>query len=263
MTDHTGEKSRITILNETRRIVWVAIYRRPPSRPGETAVAWAVAAAPPRGKSVIPVPGNYQIFARYSFEPEDPLKPVYQSRTLSLKTPAGGFAVDAISLDRRTWGAVLNRLSDGPGWGRIRVVNRFGIGVWSHVQQDGRDIYPPRVLPPDMAWMEDLRSPFYLAVLRGPVQAGDRLLDEEITLSEVELDRGGTAAVRGGPRKGYEILTPAPQGGKLKPEKHPVDLPDELEARAPQPSPRPKASQRTAKASPKPPKKPRRARPTE
>lgn len=212
--DHSSERPRITIINETRRILWVAIYRRSPLRLKEPVVAWAVVSPPPRGRSAVPVPPDYQIFARYSFDPEDPLKPVYQTRTFQLKRPAGGFAIDAVSLDRHTWGAVLNRMPEGPAWGRIRVVNRFGIGVWSHVQQDGRDVYPPRILTPGMAWTEDLSTPYLLAVVSAPVAPGERLPDEEISLSEVEIGRCGTAAVTGGPRKGYKILTPAP--GKPK-----------------------------------------------
>ncbi|HEX3553784.1 MAG TPA: hypothetical protein VIA62_11210 [Thermoanaerobaculia bacterium] len=135
--------------------------------------------------------------------------------------PAGaGFVIEGVSSpDRRAWGAVLTRVAESPGWYRIRVVNHFMIGVWSHVRQGGQDIFRPRLLPPMAALTEDLDSPFYLAVLPLPRVAGDLLQDSEIVMTEIVVKEGETVKIQGGPNKGFK-LSKIPAGSSA-PEKKP------------------------------------------
>jgi hypothetical protein len=201
-------RHRITIVNGTRSAIWVAVYKRSPLRTNQPPIAWQVVSPPPRGKTALFVPREVRVFARYSFEPENPRRPVYQTRSLLFpKASAGaGFVIESVSSpDRRTWGAVLNRLAESPGWGQIRVVNRFSIGVSIHVRMDERDIFPPPIVPPMAAWTEDLESPFYVAVLRLPREAGDLLPESEVARTEIAVRGGESVKVQGGPRKGFEI----------------------------------------------------------
>lgn len=204
----SADRPQISIVNGTRLAVWVAIYKRSPLRTNESPVAWQVVFPPPRGKTTIFIPQDYQVYARYSFEPDDPRRPVYQTNVLQVPhAPAGaGFVIEKVaSPDRRTWGAVLTRAAESPGWYLIRIVNRFMIGVWSHVLQGGRDIFSPQILPPEAAWSEDLDSLFYIAVLPWPRAGGDLLLDSEIALTEIAVKAGETVKIQGGPYKGFKI----------------------------------------------------------
>lgn len=201
-------RPQVTIVNGTRSAIWVAIYKRSPLRVDQPPVAWQVVSPPPRGTTALFVPRKVQVCARYSFEPENPKRPVYQTRSLALpNAPAGAsFVIEGMSSpDRRTWGAVLNRVVEPARWGQIRVVNHFSIGVSLHVRMDERDIFPPPIVLPTGAWTEDLNSPFYVAVLRLPRAAGDLLPQSEIALTEIAVRVGESVKVQGGPRKGFEI----------------------------------------------------------
>lgn len=201
-------RPKITIVNGTRLAVWVAIYKRSPLRTNEPPVAWQVVCPPPRGKTTIFIPRDYQVCAHYSFEPENPRRPVHQTNVIQVPhAPAGaGFVIQGVSSqDRRTWGAVLTRGDKSPGWYQVRIVNHFTIGVWGHVRQDGRDIVSPRILPPMSAWTEDLDSPFYIAVLPFPRAAGDLLQDSELALTEIAVKAGESVKIQGGSFKGFKI----------------------------------------------------------
>lgn len=213
----------VTIVNGARRAVEVVVYKRSPLRPDQPPIAWQVVPLPPRGKTTIVLPREYQVCARYSFEPDNPRRPVHQTNVLKVpQAPAGaGFVVEGVSPDRRIWGAVLTRTTETPGWYQIRVVNRFPIGVWGHLRQEGRDVVPPRILPPLATWTEDLSSPFYLAVLALPYSAGDLLQDSEIARTEIAVQAGENVKVQGGPRKGFEISRipegrPRPPAGRRR-----------------------------------------------
>jgi hypothetical protein len=202
-------RPQITVVNGTRCPIWVAIYKRRSLLHGnEPPVAWQVASPPPRGKTSFFVPRDYQVCARYSFEPENSRRPVYQTNSLQVPhlSAGAGFLIESVtSLDRRTWGAVLTRTAESPGWYRIRIANRFSIGVSIHVRMEGREIFAPRIVPPMAALIEDLDSPFYMAVLPLPRADGDRLLDSEVALTEIAVRAGESVKVQGGPRKGFEI----------------------------------------------------------
>jgi hypothetical protein len=211
-------RSYVTIVNGTPCTVWVAVYKRSPLHASEPAVAWQVVSSPPRGKTAISIPQAYQVCARYSFEPENAKRPVYQTNTLPVpRAPAGvAVAVEGISTsDRRTWGAVLTRTAENLGCYQIRIVNRFAIGVWSHVRQDERDIFPPRILPPMATWTEDLSSTFYLAVLQLPSAVGDLLPESEIARTEIAVEVGEHVKIQGGPRKGFEIIKISEEEARL------------------------------------------------
>jgi hypothetical protein len=205
----TGGRSQITIYNGTRCAVSVALFKRSPLHPDAPAIAWQVVSLPPRGRTAVLISRDFQVCARYSFEPENPRRPVYQTHTLQgLHAPAGAaVTIEGISTpDRRTWGAVLARTPEGPGWFRIRITNHFAIGVWAHLWQDEQDIFPPRILPPMATWTEDLSSTFYLAVLPLPHAVGDLLPESEIALTEIAVEVGEHVKIQGGPRKGFEII---------------------------------------------------------
>jgi hypothetical protein len=52
-------------------------------------------------------------------------------------------------------------------------------------------------------WVEDLSSPFYLAVLPLPREAGDLLQESEIALTEIAVEAGEHVDIQGGYRKGF------------------------------------------------------------
>src|SRR6185369_907197 len=92
-------RSRITIVNGTRQAVWVALYKRSPLHADGPPVAWQVVSPPPHGRTAVFIPRDYEVCARYSFAPENPGRPIYQTRTVQVPhAPAGaGFVIEGVS----------------------------------------------------------------------------------------------------------------------------------------------------------------------
>ncbi|MBW8879192.1 MAG: hypothetical protein JF614_29985 [Acidobacteria bacterium] len=203
---------KLEIANETSGIVHVALYKRSPLRPSEPAVAWAIVSPPPRGRAIFSIPRDYRVFARYSFSPEDPWQPVYQTNALSLRRNHDSLAIREISLGRSAWGAILTRNVRGAGLGELRIENTFSSGVWCHVQLGEHDVHPPRLLPPRGVLIEALASPFFIAVVSPLARVGAPLVEEEIRATEIELaaGEGGVYAIHGSPTRGYRITLGAP-----------------------------------------------------
>lgn len=202
----------LEIANETDGIVHVALYKRSPLRPTEPAVAWAIASPPPRGRAIFSIPRDYRVFARYSFSPEDPWQPVYQTNVLPLLRDSGSFSIQEVSLGRSAWGAFLARNTRGAGSGEVRIENDFALGVWCHIQLGECDVYPPRLLPPYETLIEALASPFFLAVVSPLVRVGASLAGHEIHATEIELEAGkdGVFTVHGTPCQGHRITRGSP-----------------------------------------------------
>ena len=91
----------------------------------------------------------------------------------------------------------------------MRLENNVAVGVLSHIQKDGHDIYSPQVLWPGAVRIEDVRSDLYLAVVSQFVFHGSQLVDEDIQMTETPIVEGGTALVTGSMWKGYSITATA------------------------------------------------------
>lgn len=197
----------LEIANETDGIVHVALYKRSPLRPAEPAVAWAIASPPPRGRAIFSIPRDYRVFAQYSFSPEAPWQPVYQTNALSLQRNHDSFAIREVSLGRSALGAILARNIKKAGLGELRIENNFMIGVWCHIQLGEHDVHLPRLLSPHGVLVETLASSFFLAVVSPRARVGAPLMKEEIRATEVELEagKGGAFTVHRNPAQGYRI----------------------------------------------------------
>jgi hypothetical protein len=202
----------LEIANETDGVVHVALYKRSSLRPEEPAVAWAIVSPPPRGRAIFSIPREYRIFARYSFSPEDPWQPVYQTNALSLRQNSGSLSIREVSLGRSALGALLARNAQEAEPGELHIENDFALGVWCHIQLGEGDVHLPRLLSPRGVLIEALASPFFLAVVSPLARRGAPLAEHEICATEIELEAGGGSAftIHGTPTQGYRITQGAP-----------------------------------------------------
>jgi hypothetical protein len=203
--------SQITLYNNTPEVVRIAIYKKPVFQPTLQTIAWQIVAPPPGGFTTVPIPEDFQAFAEYSLNPMDPnpLDPgntVYQTNVVSFGETTARLVLNSVtSQDKRASGAVLSQVFNELVLNEVRMENNFGLGVVSHIQKDGQDIYAPQVLWPGGVRIEDIRSTLYLAVVSQFVFNGDRLVDEEISLTETPILEGSSATVTGSMWKGYAI----------------------------------------------------------
>lgn len=203
--------SQITILNNTTELVRIAIYKKPVLQPTLETIAWQIIAPPPGGQTMVPIPEDYQVYAEYSLDPNnpDPTSPtatVNQTNVVSFDETTARFQLTSVSSqDKRASGAALTQGFSDLVLNEVRLENNFGLGVLSHIQKDHVDIFAPQVLWPGAVRIEDVRSTLYLAVVSQFVYQGSRLVDEEIQMTETPILEGGTALVTGSMWKGYSI----------------------------------------------------------
>ncbi|HSK81022.1 MAG TPA: hypothetical protein VLQ45_31505 [Thermoanaerobaculia bacterium] len=204
--------SQITILNGTNELVRIAIYKKPVLQPTLQTIAWQIVAPPPGGQTVVPIPEDFQVYAEYSLDPNnpDPTSPtatVNQTNTVNFDETTARFQIQSVSSqDKRAAGAYINQVFNDLQLNEVRLENNFGVGVLSHIQKDNVDIYAPQVLWPGAVRIEDVRSTLYLAAVGQFVYQGSRLVDEEIQMTETAILEGGTALVTGSMWKGYSIV---------------------------------------------------------
>jgi hypothetical protein len=201
--------SQITIGNQTHEVVRIAVFQRPPGQVTLDTWVWKVVEPPPGGEEVVPLPAEYVVFANYSFDPairEDPNAGM-RTELLTFELPTATFVVSAAEgQGKADKVAALTRSSTDLVPNEIRVINDFGYGVWGHLQRTGSDVVAPQVIPPGSVWINDLRSPaLALAVVGDSVQAGQHLVEEEISQTTVEILPGQTAQVTGDRWQGYTI----------------------------------------------------------
>jgi hypothetical protein len=201
--------AQITVVNNSDEVVRIAIYRKPVLLPTLSTIAWRIVEPPPNGgQTVVQIPENYSVFANYSFDTAEREDANAGNRTnvIQFAEDTARFIVGtAVSQDRRANAATLVQTFDGLVMNETRIVNQFGYGVWGHITKDGDDVYAPQVIWPGAVMMEDLRESFFLAAVSQFVYKGDRLVQEETSLTETEVLAGGMATVTGSKWKGYAI----------------------------------------------------------
>lgn len=209
--------SQITIHNNTDidELVRIAIYKKPTATPGHNAIAWQIVAPPPGGQTVVPIPEDYQVWAEYSQDPNnpDPTLPgatVSQTNIVSFLQTTARFQIrSATSQDKKATGAYIAQMFNGLESNEVRLENNFGVGVLSHIQKDNVDIFAPQVIWPGEVRIESILSTLYLAVVSQFFYQGSQLVDEDLQMTETPILEGGTAVVTGSMWKGYSISTAA------------------------------------------------------
>jgi hypothetical protein len=207
--------AQITLLNGTNELIRVAIYKKPTVQPLLSTIAWQIVAPPPGGQALVPIPEDYQVYAQYTLDPNNPdptssTATALQTNTASfLGTTASFQILSATSQDRQASGAYVNQVFTDTVVNEVRLENKYAQGVLSHIQKDNVDIFAAQVLWPGAVRIEDVRSTLYLAVVGQFVFQGTQLIDEDIQMTETPIVEGGTALVTGSMWTGYSLSTSA------------------------------------------------------
>lgn len=201
--------SNLTVINGSTDLVRVAIYKKPSRQPSLQTIAWKIVAPPPLGgQTTVAVPAAYQTFINYSFDPVERENPDGGNRTapMSFDETTARFVVTSTTTDDGMQNvALLSRSFQDLVLNEVHLDNDAGFGVWGHILKDGADIFPPRVISPGRTLIEDVRSTLYLALVDQFVYVGNRLVQEELDLTETPILEGQTATVTGNQWEGYAI----------------------------------------------------------
>ena len=198
--------SIITLNNQTNETVRLALFQKPVINPTLATIAWRIASPPPKGSQVVQIPSNFSLQASYSSDANVPDNLDINTEELTFSETSASFAVNSVaSRDNRANGAVIAQSFADLVMNEVRVVNNFSLGVQAAIRRDGDPIYEPQVIWPGGLFMEDVRASLYVAVVSQFTYKGQRLVQEEISLTQTEVLEGGVLTVTGSMWTGYQL----------------------------------------------------------
>lgn len=199
--------THVTLINRTNEMVRLALFMAPVLNPTLSSIAWKIASPPPGGGSAtVEIPPDFAVMARYSSDPANPSHLDTETAAVAFTEFTATFSVEgAASEDGQATGAVIRQLFTDLVMNEVRVVNHYPIGVELSVLKDGSPIHAPQVLWPGALFMEDIRGSIHVAVVSQFAMAGERLVQEEISLTQTELPPNGTLVVTGSMWTGYAL----------------------------------------------------------
>jgi hypothetical protein len=199
--------SYITLINNSAETVRLAIFQKPVLNPTLATIAWQIAAPPPNGgTSIVQIPSDFALQAGYSSDPANPSNLDTWTASTPFAETSASFSIDGIpSQDSRANGAVINQSFNNLVLNEVRVVNKFSVGVQVSIYRGEDPIYAPQVVWPGGLFMEDVRASMYVAVVSQFTYKGQRLVQEEISLTQLEVLEGDSLAVTGSMWKGYSL----------------------------------------------------------
>lgn len=202
--------STITLINQTNETVRLALFQKPVLNPTLATIAWRIASPPPGGNQTVQIPSDFTLQASYSSDPAQPQTLDIRTDTVTFAETTATFSIDSVaSQDRRADGALISQKFDNLVMNEVRVVNNFGLGVQAEICRNGDPIYAPQVIWPGGLFMEDVRASLYVAVVSQFTYKGQRLVQEEISLTQTEVLEGGVLVVTGSMWTGYQLSPPA------------------------------------------------------
>ncbi|APP85586.1 hypothetical protein BI317_16820 [Xanthomonas hortorum pv. gardneri] len=198
--------SKITLINQTDETVRLALFQKPVKNPTLATIAWQIVAPPPGGTSSVEIPSDFSVQASYSNDPTNPSNLDTSTKPVSFSETSASFSIDGlVSQDRRANGAVINQTFTDLVLNEVRVVNNFSIGAETTIYRGGDAIYEAQVIWPGGLFLEDVRTSMYVAVISQFTYKGQRLVQEELSLTETEVLEGGSLIVTGSMWTGYSL----------------------------------------------------------
>lgn len=198
--------AKITLINKTDEMVRLALFMAPVLNPNLATIAWKIVSPPPGGSTTVNIPPDFAVQARYAGDPSRPSELDTTTAAVAFAETTAAFSIDSItSEDRQITGAVIHQIFTDLVMNEVRVFNRYPIGVEVSILKGGDPIYPPQVVWPGALLMEDVRGSIFVAVVSQFTTKGQRLLQEEFSLTQAEVLDGGTLQVTGSQWTGYAL----------------------------------------------------------
>ncbi|WP_085315832.1 hypothetical protein [Derxia lacustris] len=206
--------SNMTLVNraDDATAVRVAIYKRPIMQTALGTIAWRVISLPAGASWQLWVESAYEIEARIHGQfPEV----ANDEETGPVAVPFDGAGMDCVIEGGPALHILPRAISAGAvNYGEVRVENRTRHEVWVKVLKDSLPLYWSFVVMPGQTRAEDLRQPFYLAVVPNDVGPGDRLDDVALLSTQTPVVEGGVVVIRGSAGRHVAELFRDPAAGQ-------------------------------------------------
>ncbi len=198
--------SKLILRNQTPEVVRLAVFKQPVINPTLATIAWLIAEPPPGGKQTIDIPDDLSVFAQYSNDLSNPSNLVCETAHIPFAETTASFNISSLmSQDSRASGAVITQTFNNLVMNEVRIYNNYSIGCLVTIAKNGDAIFAPQVIWPGGLLVEDVRSPFYVAVVSQFAYKGKRLVHEEFSQTQIEVLEGDSVTVTGTQWKGYSL----------------------------------------------------------
>lgn len=197
--------SNITLINGTRETVRLAVFQAPVHNPTAAAIAWQVVAPPPGRHQIVEIPSALRVLVRYSSDPDRPDR-LDSEATASFVETTASFTIDGNApYDGHGGGAVIKQTFTDLVLNEVRILNSFRTGVEVSILRGDNILYEPQVIWPGGVRLEDARARLHVALVSPFTETGQRLVPEEIHLTQIEVREGSRLIVTGSPWTGYSF----------------------------------------------------------
>ena len=199
----------ININNTTDENISFVIFKKPFKAPSLDVLAWEIVSLPGSGRNTsINIPTNYDVYIDYSTNPRHRQVPNSGAKTalIPLDQQTTKFIVrEEKTNDNNVAIATLNSAFTDIVGNEVHIVNQASFLVWGHILLNGQDVYPPQVIEPEKTLMEDVRSPFYLAVIDKSVEKGTVMKVEKLSSPAIEVLAGDSITITGSKQEGFNL----------------------------------------------------------
>ena len=192
--------SRITLRNHTEDVIRIAIYKRPAVDPSHPIIAWRIAAPVPGESQVIEIPEGFSVLTGYA---DDFSATNFKAEQFPFSTSSGIFYIDPE--DEQPSGVSIRQGMEGLMPNRVRVQNNLPGEALVTIAKGGDALYEKQAILPGSIFIEDIRPPFYMAVVSQFMLKGQHLIPDEVALTQLKLPDTGKVMVSGSLWDGYSL----------------------------------------------------------
>ncbi|HDS1037492.1 TPA: hypothetical protein QDZ42_000563 [Stenotrophomonas maltophilia] len=201
--------SNIVLISRTADAVRLAIFQKPVCNPNLPTIAWQIAAPPPGGTLVVALPEDFSLQARYSNDQSRPENLDTSAKPMAFAETSAAFTIDSVmSQDRMAVGAVINQTFNDLVPNEVRVKNNYSIGVEASILRGLDPIYEPQIIWPGGLFVESVCGSLCVAVVSPFTCKGQRLVQEEISITQTEVLEDDALVVSGSQWTGYALSRP-------------------------------------------------------
>ncbi|MGE8409447.1 MAG: hypothetical protein ACN6QH_20690 [Pseudomonas sp.] len=187
----------------------LAIYKKPVLHPTLATIAWQVISLNYDEVAVVDVPAEFKLQAQYpsGFSGSIFAAPVLDESSVSeaFSDITSSFRIEKNKHELPSDKLLFTKVSDGLVDGEMHIKNDFDVGVQVTVYRGDDAMYEPQVIWPGGLFMEAPAGQLHVAVVSQFTQKGQRLVQEEIAVTEFAFRGGETLAITGSKWKGYRI----------------------------------------------------------
>ncbi|PPU44204.1 hypothetical protein XdyCFBP7245_23025 [Xanthomonas dyei] len=144
--------------------------------------------------------------ARYSYDPNNPSNLDTSTKPVSFSETSASFSIDGVvSQAPRANVAVINQSFTDLVPSEVWIRNNFSISAETTIYRGGDAIFEAQVIWPGGLFLENIETSMYVAVVSQFTYKGQRLVQEELCVTQTEIPEDGSIIVTGSMWTDYSL----------------------------------------------------------